>query len=57
MGDKRDNKWFWIIGGIFDPKKAGIIGQFIMKAVAKQSEYSDTIDDSKIVQLVEAMRT
>ena len=44
------------LGGIFDPKKAGIIGRFIMKAVAKQSEYLDTIDDSKIVQLVEAMR-
>lgn len=44
------------LGGIFDPKKAGAMGRFIMKAVAKQSEYTDTIDNEKIAQFAEGMR-
>ena len=44
------------MGGIFNPKKAGVMGRLIMKAVAKQSEYIDTIDDSKIKQFAEVMR-
>jgi len=42
------------LGGIFDPKKAGFLERLIMKAV-KQSGYTDTIDNSKIEQFVEAM--
>ena len=41
------------LGGIFNPKKAGFMGRFIMKAVAKQSGYSDTIDDNGIAQFAE----
>jgi len=43
------------LGGIFDPKKAGAMERFIMKMVARQSGYTDTIDDNKIEQFVEAM--
>jgi menaquinone-dependent protoporphyrinogen oxidase len=44
------------LGGIFDPKKAGFMERMIMKAVAKQSEYTDNIDDSKIKQFAEVMK-
>ncbi len=43
------------LGGIFDPKKAGFMGRLIMKAVAKQTAYTDTIDDARIKQFVEAV--
>jgi len=43
------------MGGIFDPQKAGFMERFIMKMVAKQSVYSNTIDDDKIVRFVGAM--
>ncbi|MCL2763227.1 MAG: flavodoxin domain-containing protein [Treponema sp.] len=43
------------LGGIFDPKKAGILERLIMKAVAKQSVYMNTIDDAKIERFVTAM--
>lgn len=36
------------LGGIFDPQKAGIIARFIMKTVAKKTEYTNTITDEKI---------
>ncbi|WCF05930.1 flavodoxin domain-containing protein [Paenibacillus thiaminolyticus] len=45
------------LGGIFDPKKAGFMGRLVMKAVAKQSEYTDSIDDDKIKQFAEAMKS
>ena len=44
------------MGGIFDPKKAGVMGRIIVKAAAKQSEYTDSIDDEKIKQFAEVMR-
>ena len=44
------------MGGIFDPKKAGAMGRFIVKVAAKQSEYIDSIDNKKIKQFAEAMR-
>ena len=44
------------MGGIFDPKKAGIMERLIVKVAAKQSEYIDTIDDDKIKQFAEAMK-
>ena len=43
------------LGGIFDPKKAGIVGRIVMKAVAKQSEYTDNINDGKIAEFAEAL--
>ena len=44
------------LGGIYDPKKAGFMGRLVMKAVAKQSVYSDTIDNVQIKQFAEVMR-
>ena len=44
------------LGGIFDPKKAGLMERLIMKAVAKTSAYGNTIDDEKIEQFVESMK-
>lgn len=40
------------LGGVFDPKKAGVMERLIMKAVAKQSAYTNTISDDKIEQFV-----
>jgi len=45
-----------ILGGIFDPQKAGVFGRFIMKIASKQSGYRDTIDDDKIGEFVKAVR-
>ena len=42
------------LGGIFDPKKAGFMERFVMKAVAKCSGYMDKIDNDKIERFVEA---
>jgi menaquinone-dependent protoporphyrinogen oxidase len=44
------------LGGIFDPKKAGMFGRFIMKIVSKQAEYADKIDDGRIEKFVEELR-
>ena len=45
------------LGGIFDPKKCGKMERFIMKIVAKQSGYVNTINNEKIKQFIEAMKT
>ena len=45
------------LGGIFDPKKAGMMDRLIIKAAAKITEYTDNIDDVKIKQFVEAMKS
>jgi len=42
-------------GGIYDPKKANWFERFIVKIVAKESEYTDRIDNSKIEAFVEAL--
>ena len=44
------------LGGIYDPQKAGLIERFIMKAAAKQSKYTDTIDVGKIEEFIEALQ-
>jgi len=44
------------LGGIFDPKKAGFFERLIMKVAAKQSDYSDTIDNDRIKEFVEVMK-
>lgn len=43
------------LGGIFDPKKAGVMGRLVMKVVAKKAEYIDCIDDKKIGKFVEIL--
>lgn len=44
------------LGGIFDPKKAGIMGRLMMKMVAKQTKYTDSISSDKISRFVEVMK-
>lgn len=44
------------LGGVFDPEKAGFMERLIMKVVAKQSAYTNTILDDKIRQFTEAMK-
>jgi menaquinone-dependent protoporphyrinogen oxidase len=41
-----------LLGGIFDPQKAGFFERLIIKAVTKQSAYVDTIDNDKIGEFV-----
>ena len=44
-------------GGIFDPKKAGFMERFIIKTVAKLPEYTDRINNTKIDQFAEMMKS
>ena len=44
-----------LLGGIFDPEKAGFLERFIMKVITKRSEYSDVIDDGKIERFAAEM--
>jgi len=44
------------LGGIFDPKKANFAERAIFKLAAKQSAYSDKIDDNKISRFTEEMK-
>ena len=44
------------LGGIFDPKKAGLMERLVMKVVSKNSAYVNTIDDNKIEQFVKTMK-
>ena len=43
-------------GGIYNPEKAGWFDRFILKAAKKLTVYTDTIDDNKIEQFVEAIK-
>ena len=43
------------LGGIFDPKKAGFMERFVIKAVAKLPDYTDRIDNDKIERFAEEM--
>ena len=43
------------MGGVFDPKKAGVMERFMIKVVAKLPGYTNTISDEKIRQFAEAM--
>ena len=45
-----------LLGGIFDPQKAGALARLIMKAATKQSGYQDTISDEHIEQFAAAMK-
>ena len=45
------------LGGIFSPQKANLAERLIVKAAAKQAAYLNTIDDGKIGQFSEAMRS
>lgn len=51
----KEAKTAMFLGGIFDPKKAGVMARFIMKVVAKKAEYEDSIDNDKIDQFVKSM--
>jgi len=42
--------------GVFDPKKANFAEKLIIKAVIKQSEYIDSIDDEKILVFAQEMK-
>jgi len=44
-------------GGIYDPKKVGWFGRFIMKAVSKLTVYTDKIDNTEIERFAEAMKS
>jgi len=44
------------LGGIYDPKKAGFLERFIMKAVSGQSKYTNTINDGGIKEFIEALQ-
>jgi len=44
-----------VLGGIFDPGKAGAFERFIMKIVTKHKAYIDTIDDGKIKEFAKSM--
>lgn len=43
------------LGGIFDPKKTGVVGRLIMKAATKQSGYLENILSDKLEAFVQAM--
>lgn len=43
------------LGGIFDPKKAGAIERFIIKKIAKITEYTNNINEEKIEKFVESL--
>ena len=43
------------VGGIYDPKKANFAERLIMKAL-KFTEYTNTIDDEKIAEFVQALK-
>jgi len=44
------------LGGIFDPQKASAMERMMLKAVAKLSDYTNTIDDEKIKEFAETIK-
>lgn len=46
-----------LLGGIFDPGKANFIERLIMKVVTKQSGLVNSINDDKIEQFVEELKS
>ena len=44
------------LGGIFDPKKAGMFERFIIRIVTKRSGYINTINDLRIDQFVKEIK-
>ena len=46
-----------MMGGIYDPQKAGMFERLIMKVVTKKSAYTNTINDEKIKQFAEVMKS
>ena len=44
------------LGGVFDPKKAGVMGRLVMRVVAKQAVYTDAVSEDAIKGFVEAMQ-
>jgi menaquinone-dependent protoporphyrinogen oxidase len=46
-----------LLGGIFDPEKAGGFERFIMKIITKTSGYINNINDEKIAEFAEIMQS
>ena len=46
-----------VLGGIFDPQKAGFFERLIMKIATKQSGYTSTIDEDKIKLFAECINS
>jgi menaquinone-dependent protoporphyrinogen oxidase len=46
----------YFLGGIFDPEKAGALGRFAIKVIAKQTEYLDNVDNDKIGKFAEILK-
>ena len=44
------------LGGVYDPEKTGGFSRFVMKVVAKLSEYTNNIDDDAVVAFVDAVK-
>jgi len=44
-----------VLGGIFDPQKAGFIEWLVMRIITGKSEYIETISDAKISDFVDAL--
>jgi menaquinone-dependent protoporphyrinogen oxidase len=51
------SKVSFVLGGAFDPKKAGLFDRLIMRIVTRKSGYINTISDKKIDLFVEALMT
>jgi len=45
-----------VLGGVFDPAKAGFFERFIMRIVTKKSGFVSTISDDKINEFASAMK-
>jgi len=43
-------------GGVFDPKKAGVMVRLLMRIITKTPNYISTIDNDKIDKFIEAIK-
>jgi menaquinone-dependent protoporphyrinogen oxidase len=49
------SKVSFVLGGVFDPKKAGFFERLIMRIITKTPDYINTISDKKIALFAEAL--
>jgi len=52
-----DAKAAKFMGGIFDPKRAGLMDRFVMRVVGKIKTYHNDIDDEKILEFVNKLKS
>ena len=45
-----------LLGGVFDPEKAGKMERFIMKIATKKTGYADTVDEGKIERFTRILK-